>query len=148
MATLMLYQRDYDFRRLFALEDYYNRDRSAYYAAINIGKNYDERRTDFTPWLEYFVAGFQEEIDRVRAQIITLSVKQVAGIPSEQIFLEKDQLTIIDFIDQVGKITAGDVINILHCPKRTAQAKLAKLKSLGIIISLGKGKATYYKLKG
>lgn len=147
MATLMLYQRGYDFRRLFALEDYYNRDRSAYYAAINIGKNYTERRTDFTSWLEYFTQGFQEEIDRVRAQITTLSVRKVSGKRTEQIFLEKDQLAIIDFIDQMGRITAGNVVDILQCPKRTAQAKLAKLRSLGVIVQLGKGKATYYQLK-
>lgn len=147
MATLILYQRDYDFRRLFALEDYYNQDRSAYYTAINIGQTYAERRTDFTSWLEYFVRGFREEIDRVRAQITTLSVRNVSGSPTAQIYLEKDQLAIINFIDQMGIITAGDVVDILQCPKRTAQAKLAKLRSLGIVVQLGKGKATRYQLK-
>mgnify|MGYP001559680308 FL=1 len=53
LATLILYQRGYDFRRLFALEDYYNTDRQSYYNAINLGKTYDERRTDITSWLEY-----------------------------------------------------------------------------------------------
>ena len=38
MATLILYKRGYDFRRLFALEDYYNKNRPNYYKAINIGK--------------------------------------------------------------------------------------------------------------
>ena len=44
LATLLLYQRGYDFRRLFALEDYYNTDRQSYYKAINLGKTYDERK--------------------------------------------------------------------------------------------------------
>lgn len=147
MATLLLYQRGYDFRRLFALEDYYNRDRAAYYQAIDIGKRYTERRIDFTPWLEYFVAGFQEEIDRVKAQVTALAVKKVSGKLEAQLYLEKDQLTIIDFIDQIGKITASDVVDILKCPKRTAQAKLAKLKSLGIIEQQGRGRASFYVLK-
>ena len=44
MATLILYKMGYDFRRLFALEDYYNKDRSSYYKAINTGKTYFERK--------------------------------------------------------------------------------------------------------
>lgn len=147
MATLVLYQRGYDFRRLFALEDYYNRNRSAYYDAINIGKNYQERRTDFTPWLEYFVQGFQQEIDRVEAQIGVLSLKKLSGTQQAQLYLEKDQLTIIDFIDQVGKITVGDAIDVLGVPRRTAQLKLATLKELGIIVQEGKGRASAYVLK-
>lgn len=42
LATLILYQRGYDFRKLFALEDYYNRDRQKYYQEINIGPKYNK----------------------------------------------------------------------------------------------------------
>jgi len=142
MATLVLYARGYDFRRLFALEDYYNRDRTSYYAAINIGANYGERRADFTPWLEYFVRGFREEIDAVRAQIAALSVGMGGG--GERIFLEKDQLLILDFVSQMGRIAVSDVIDILGCPRRTAQSKLLRLKSLGIITQTGKGPSSAY----
>ncbi len=92
LATLILYQRGYDFRRLFALEDYYNRDRAQYYKAINIGKNYEERRVDFTPWLEYFVKGFKEEINGVKAQVVSLSRRKIHNVVESQIFLAKDQL--------------------------------------------------------
>ncbi len=147
MATLILYERGYDFRRLFALEDYYNKDRSSYYEAINIGKNYSERRTDITSWLEYFVKGFKGEIDLVKAQIANLSLRNLNDKIESKIFLEKDQMLILDFIDQMGKITVTDVIDILHCPRRTAQSKLLKLKELGIIIQTGKGPSTAYILK-
>lgn len=147
IATLILYERGYDFRRLFALEDYYNNDRSSYYAAINIGKNYPERRTDFTPWLEYFVLGFKEEIDIVKAQVANLSFRKLSDKIESKIFLEKDQMLILGFIDQMGKITIIDVTNILKCPRRTAQSKLLKLKKLGIIAQIGKGPSTAYLLK-
>ena len=97
LATLILYQRGYDFRRLFALEDYYNRERQDYYAAINIGKNYEDRKVDFTPWLEYFVLGFREEIESVKAKIKSLSRKTVGDHINEQVFLDSDQLKILDF---------------------------------------------------
>lgn len=147
MATLVLYERGYDFRHLFALEDYYNNDRPSYYKAINIGKNYRERRTDFTSWLEYFVQGFKEEIDLVKAQVTNLSFRKLSSEIESKIFLEKDQMLILDFIDQMGKITVTDVIDILKCPRRTAQSKLLKLKELGIIVQTGKGPSTAYLLK-
>ncbi|MFA7422053.1 MAG: Fic family protein [Melioribacteraceae bacterium] len=147
LATLILYQRGYDFRRLFALEDYYNRERQDYYAAINIGKNYEDRKVDFTPWLEYFVEGFREEIENVKAKIKSLSRKIVGGNINEQVFLNPDQLKILDFLDQVGRIMTKDVEDILKCPKRTAQLHLQKLKKMKMIKQVGKGPASAYVLE-
>lgn len=147
MATLVLYQRGYDFRRLFALEDYYNKDRSKYYDAINIGKNYKERRDDYTRWLEYFVKGFKEEIDGVRAQIIALSFRKVSKGVESKVYLDKDQLQLLEFIDQVGRISIKDAVDILNCPKRTAQLKLRQLKDLGMIVQIGRGPSSAYVLK-
>lgn len=146
MATLILYKRGYDFRRLFALEDYYNDDRPSYYEAINLGKSYEKRKDDFTSWLEYFIKGFKEEIDKVLEQVSGLSSKRVDKKLSSQIFLDKDQLKIVDFMDQMGRITAGDVVDILSCPKRTAQLYLQKLKKINMVKQVGKGKASAYIL--
>ena len=146
LATLILYQRGYDFRRLFALEDYYNEERQDYYKAINIGKKYEERKVDFTPWLEYFVEGFREEIENVKAKVKALSRKAVHGDIKEQIFLDPDQLKILDFIDQVNRITVKDVVDILGCPKRTAQFHLQKLKKIRIIEQVGSGPSSAYIL--
>ncbi|TSC93315.1 MAG: Uncharacterized protein CEN91_250 [Candidatus Berkelbacteria bacterium Licking1014_85] len=147
MATLVLYTRGYDFRRLFALEDYYNRDRQAYYQAINIGKNYEARKTDLTNWIEYFVTGFKEEIDNIQSKISVLAYKKINDNINSQIFLNKDQIQILDFIDQVGKITIKDAMDIIICPKRTAQLCLQKLKKIGLIKLVGKGPSSAYILK-
>jgi len=144
LATLMLYLRGYDFRRLFALEDYYNTDRQSYYKAINLGKTYDERRKDITSWLEYFVKGFKKEIDEVKNKILPLSTRNIDGKIKSQIYLTPEQLKIIDFLDQVGRISAKDVENVLSCPKRTAQLQLQKLKKIKMIKAVGKGKSTSY----
>jgi Fic family protein len=146
LATLILYQRGYDFRRLFALEDYYNKDRPQYYKYINVGRNYNERRIDFTPWLEYFVKGFKTEIDNVKAKVISLSHRKVGEGVDSQIFLDKDQLKIIEFLEQMGRIAVSDVMDILECPKRTAQLHLQKLKQLKMIKQIGKGPSSAYVL--
>lgn len=144
LATLLLYQRGYDFRRLFALEDYYNTDRPAYYKAINLGKTYDERKKDITSWLEYFTRGFRKEIDNVKNSILGLALRKVDEKIKSQIYLTPEQLKIIDFLDQMGRITAKDVEDVLACPKRTAQLHVQKLKKIKMIKPVGKGKATYY----
>ncbi|MDP2656416.1 MAG: Fic family protein [bacterium] len=144
LATLILYHRGYDFRRLFALEDFYNTDRPSYYKAINLGKTYDERRADMTSWLEYFVKGFKKEIDEVKNKIVSLSVRAADGDIKSQVYLTPEQLKIIDFLDQVGRIAVKDVEDILSCPRRTAQLHLQKLKKIKIIKSVGKGKSTAY----
>lgn len=144
LATLILYQRGYDFRRLFALEDYYNTDRPAYYKAVNVGKNYDERRTDLTSWLEYFIKGFKKEIDEVKNKILALTGRKMDGKIKSQIYLTPEQLKIIDFLDQVGRISVKDVEDVLSCPKRTAQLHLQKLKKIKMIKAIGKGKTTAY----
>lgn len=146
VATLVLYQQGYDFRRLFALEDYYNKDRPKYYQAINCGKSYGKREKDFTPWLEYFIKGFKQEINDVKIKIITLSKKKLAQKAESQIYLTPEQLKIIEFLDQVGKIAVKDVVDILKCPKRTAQSYLQRLKRLKIITQVGKGPTTTYIL--
>ncbi|MDZ4244252.1 MAG: Fic family protein, partial [Candidatus Doudnabacteria bacterium] len=144
LATLVLYARGYDFRRLFALEDYYNKDRPKYYAAINIGKNYEERRVDFTPWLEYFVKGFKEEIDGVKTKTMTLSRRKIADRMESQIYLDPRQLKILDSLDQMKKVTVKDAVDILKVPRRTAQLELQKLKKLKLIRQVGRGPASAY----
>ena len=144
LATLILYKRGYDFRRLFALEDYYNTNRSTYFKAINLGKTYDARQRDITSWLEYFVTGFKKEIDSVKDKILSLSAKSVDGKIKSQIYLSPEQLKIIDFLDQVGRISAKDVEEVLSCPKRTAQLHLQKLKKIKMIKMVGKGKSSLY----
>lgn len=144
LATLILYQRGYDFRRLFALEDYYNTKRQDYYQAINVGENYEKRRTDITSWLEYFIKGFKNEIYNVKDKILSLSTHNIDGKITSQIYLTPEQLKIIDFLDQVDRISVKDVEDILSCPRRTAQLQLQKLKKIKMIKATGKGKSTTY----
>lgn len=147
LATLILYQRGYDFRRIFAVEDYYNKDRPRYYKAINAGRTYEERKPNyFTHWLEYFVRGFKEEVDNVKAKITTLALRKVDQNVESQIYLDKDQVKILEFLDQMNKIAVQDVMDILECPRRTAQLHLQKLKKLKMIQQIGKGPSSAYIL--
>ena len=54
LSTLCLYRAGYDFKRLFTISEYYDRDRPAFYRAI---QGVRERDMDMTGWLEHFVTG-------------------------------------------------------------------------------------------
>lgn len=147
LATLILYQRGYDFRKLFALEDYYNQDRPAYHKAIHLGKNYQERvKSDTTRWLEYFVRGFNTEMQRVHDLIIPLSLDVKMRGKVGQVYLDKHQIKIIDFMMTMGRITSGDIVDILNIDKRTAQRYINEVLKTKLIRKEGRGPASFYTL--
>jgi Fic family protein len=144
MTLLHLYQSGWDFKKVLVLEDYYNRDRKKYYHALQTGDTYSARRgVDLTRWLEYYVGGFLEEVQRVRDQILNVSV---AGDIGSQNVLDNDELKIVDFVITMGRITSEDVVDILRLPKRTAQARLKRLEDIKVLEKQGAGPATYYRL--
>lgn len=146
ITAYILSKYEYDFRNILVLEDYYNRDRTAYYNALNSvqGKHYHEGE-DLTPWLEYFTIGFVVEAKKVaeKIQLIGFDQTKTAG---EQIFLDPDEIKIMDFLSTVGKITSDDVMDVIKVAKRTSQLKLKKLVDKGLIKSEGKGPSTFYTL--
>jgi Fic family protein len=68
-TTMLLYQRGYDFKYLFDLSTYYNRDRDRYYGALRSADAADE----YTPWLEYFLGGFALQLFAIKARAVKLS---------------------------------------------------------------------------
>jgi len=63
LSTLCLYRAGYDFKRLFTISEYYDRDRSSFYKAIQ-----SVRRSgmDMTGWLEFFTEGLATQLGEVR----------------------------------------------------------------------------------
>jgi len=52
LATLVMYRGNYDFKRVFTMSEFYDRDSSAYYVALQRVRGHD---MDMTGWLEYYV---------------------------------------------------------------------------------------------
>lgn len=147
LTQLLLYRMGWDFRRIIVLEDYYNRDRLAYYNAEheNEGTEYKQGR-DFSYWMEYFSAGFLVEARKALEQVQSIGFGKVSE-SSEQIFLDRDELQVMDFLTTMGTITSDDVTDVLKVAKRTAQLKLKGLVDKGLLITQGKGPSTFYILK-
>lgn len=146
LTQLQLYKDGWDLRKILVLEDYYNRDRMSYYNAENRaqGKNY-QKDMDFTTWLEYFTTGFLVEARKVLEQIQSIGFGKKSK-KSEQIFLDRDEIQIMDFLTTTGRITSDDVVDILKVAKRTAQLKLKNLSDKGLLTLEGKGPSSYYSI--
>jgi Fic family protein len=62
-STLCLHRAGYDFKRLFTISEYYGRDRSSFYQAI---QGVRESGMDMIGWLEYFVEGLTTQLSEVK----------------------------------------------------------------------------------
>ena len=65
LSMLCLYRKGYDFKRLFTLSAYYDRDRGAYYRAI---QGVREKGLELSEWLEYFTSGLSSQLAGVQGK--------------------------------------------------------------------------------
>ncbi len=147
MATLVLLTEGYDIRKLFSLEEYYDKNVAAYYYAIKTADQNPDH--DLTSWLEYFTEGVAIEFNRVKDQVqhlsIDLKLKARAG---GQIFLNSRQVKIIETIENTGYLSNPMFDQIL--PMVSEDTVLRDLKDLlkkKIIKKTGKTKAARYEMK-
>ncbi len=147
LTNLILFKSGWDFRKILVLEDFYNRNRTNYYNALNFvqGDRYHEGE-DLTPWLEYFIAGFLTEARKVAETITSIGFAPITD-DNPQILLDHDEIKLVDFITTTGRLTSKDTEEVLSIPKRTAQFKLKRLVEKGLIKTQGNGPSTYYALK-
>jgi Fic family protein len=61
-TSMILYQREYDFKYLFELSDYHNAHRNEYYAALRSA----DQTGDYTEWLVHFLGGFSYQMVRIQ----------------------------------------------------------------------------------
>jgi len=141
LATLVLYDRGYDIKKTFALEDYYNLKRQAYYKAIQKAR----KRNDLTSWLEYFSQGFLVELNNVLEKVDHFAVEMKTK--KEPIYLSKRQRDILDFVAINGKIFRSDVVDIVTVSPKTAYRELEFLRQNDLLLRKGRGPSSHYILK-
>ncbi len=147
LATLIMLNEGYDIRRLFSLEEYYDKNVAGYYYAL---KTADQNRDhDLTQWLEYFVEGVAIEFNRVKDQVqhlsLDLKLKAQAG---QQIFLNPRQIKIVEYIEKIGYLSNREFKDIL--PMVSEDTVLRDIKDLmdkKIIRKKGKTKAARYMMR-
>ena len=130
----------FDIKKMFALDDYYNRDRQAYYKAIRQAR----KERNLTSWLEYFSRGLLLELQQVLEKVEHFNRELKTS--KEPVYLSKRQREILDFAAMNGKIFRSDAVDIIAVSSKTAYRELEFLRLSGLLKRKGKGPSTHYML--
>ena len=130
LSTLILYKTGYDFKRLFTISEYYDKDRPSYYQAIQtVRKN----NMDMTTWLEYFVDGLRSQMTEIQAKGEQL-IKQDSQLQKiKKIGLNKRQERAVKRLIIKGTLSVNEYQSVASCIRRTAQRDLEELVEKKII---------------
>lgn len=145
LTTLMLIQNGYDMTSFFALESFYNRNRKAYYEALNSTDKYRiEGQPNLTHWLEYYVNGMLIEAERARSRIEELVEKSKK--PSNNAWLSETQIKLLQLTAEKGSAKTGDFLPISGLSQKGTYKALQKLVQLGLVNKTGKNKGSQYAI--
>jgi Fic family protein len=141
LSTLCLYKAGYDFKRLFTISEYYDRDRPTFYQSI---QSVRENGMNMTGWLDYFVSGLETQMIEVRdrgEQVIRRDVLvQKHG-------LNERQARAIDLLIKRDSLHISDLEE--HCPgvtRRSLQRDLNALIKLNLVRLKGSARQSNYEL--
>ncbi|HBE44029.1 MAG TPA: hypothetical protein DDW17_00910 [Deltaproteobacteria bacterium] len=143
IASIVLFKRGFDVKRFFALDDYYDQDRRAYYAAL---KTVNPNVGDITAWLEYFTNGVAVSIEAVKKKVIGLSKNIKALKEKGQIALTERQMKIVEKIIEKGAITNREMREVFGLSDEGVRKEISKLVKLGVVKRKSKGRSISYAL--
>jgi len=135
LSTLILYKTGYDFKRLFTISEYYDKDRPSYYKAI---QSVREGNMDMTGWLEYFVCGLRSQMEEIQAKGQQLIKQDVKLQKIKKLGIGLRQEKAVKHLIIKGTITVNEYQEIASCVRRTAQRDLEDLVDKGIIQAVAK----------
>jgi len=143
LSTLCLYRAGYDFKRLFTLSEHYDRDRPAFYRAL---QQVREHGMDLTGWLEYFVVGLAAQLAEVRRRGEQAIERDV--LVGEHRLNERQGEALRHLLES-GGLTIQDFERL--CPgtnRRTLQRDLKTMMQKGLIVPEGATNQLIYRLPG
>ena len=133
LSTLLLYRAGYNFKRLFTLSEFYDRDRRAFYSAI---RSVEQTGGDLSLWIEYFITGLSTQLKEVKLrgeQAITASL-----ISAEQGLGSRGSDLISEFLHK-KELTPQEIKKALpDMNQRTIQRDLKKMEKKGLIKIIGR----------
>lgn len=142
-STLILYKTGYDFKRLFTISEYYDKDRPSYYRAIQSVRN---NNMNMTAWLEYFVDGLRSQMKEIqeKGKKIVGSEKIVKSLQRHKLNVRQEK--IIRYLIINERIDNEQCQKLCGSIRRTATRDLASLVQKGLLEMKGELKGAYYVL--
>ena len=151
LATLVLFTEGYDIKRLFSLEEYFDRDAATYYEVLQkiSGQSDDLSARDLTGWLEYFTRGMAVELEKVKEQVRRISADiQVKKRLGKQVALTDRQLRIMEYVTERGEMQMKEAKSLLPMVSEdTVLRELQDLVKQGIIKRESFGRGATYRIR-
>lgn len=146
LSTLILYKTGYDFKRLFSLSEYYDKDRGGYYKAIQSVREYN---MDMTRWLEYFSEGLRAQMAEVKIKGEKAIKKEVIREKAKSLNINERQQEILLHLLEKERASIEELREKFHLVRRTIQRDISRLVELGLVKEVAKSKTDptkYYRL--
>lgn len=142
LSTLCLYRAGYDFRRLFSISEYYDRDRLAFYTAI---QSVRAQGMDLTGWVEFFVKGLSTQM----AEIIERGKRIILrDVIAREHGLNQVQALVVETLLEKAESRIEDLEALFPTVnRRTLQRALQVLVKRGVVKASGAARAVRYTLK-
>ena len=133
LSTLLLYRAGYDFKRLFTISEYYDRDRMAFYGAL---QGVRQSNMDMTGWVEYFSTGLAAQLAEVKHRG-ELAIRQ--DVLSRRHELTARQSQALGHILERGRMTITELESLFpEITRRTLQRDLRGLVEKGLVLRQGR----------
>lgn len=150
-GILPLYVEGYDIRRLFSIEEYFDRNAETYYNTLQSTheKNSDIFERDLTDWVTYYTEVLAIELSRVKDKVQTLSrdLKFKQKLGGKQVHLTERQIKLVEYMQQFGGLRMPDAKSLLPMVSDdTIWRDLKKLIDDKVVQKRGSTKGAYYCL--
>jgi Fic family protein len=150
-AMLPLYVEGYDIRRLFSLEEYFDRNAETYYNTLQATHelNSDIFQRDITNWATYYTEALAIELSRVKDKVQSLSrdLKFKQKLGGKQVHLTERQIKLVEYMQQFGGLRMPDAKSLLPMVSDdTIWRDLKKLIDDKVCEKRGSTKGAYYCL--
>jgi Fic family protein len=140
LSTLCLYKTGYDFKRLFTISEYYDRDRPTFYKSI---QSVRENGMDMTGWLDYFITGLQTQMVEIKERGEQVIRRDVLV---QKHSLNERQAKALDLLMKKGAIHISEVEEICSgVTRRTLQRDLNNLIELHLVRLKGSARQSNYE---
>src|SRR3989344_3056379 len=152
VATLVMFLDNYDIRKFFSFEEYFDENPMQYYLTLQAVSNQlvlDTHERDLTPWLEYFTEGVAIELNRVKEKVQRISVDaRIKDKLGEQLMLNERQMMIMEYIHRHKGLSNKDFRKIFpDFSDDTVLRELKFLRQKGLVKKSGGTKKAVYVLK-
>lgn len=149
-AMLVLWAENYDIRKLFSIEEYFDNDVQGYYSALQkvSNQNREVEMRDLTPWLEYFTEALAIELNKVLEKVRRLSMDdKLKNKVGKQISLSERQIALVEYMKDHEELFMRDAQELV--PEVSDDTLLRDLKDLidkGLVTKRGRTKSARYIL--